>query len=70
MTLKKSSASVSRHTITCPSQWLTSIRKRVKLLRLTEPKMLTLPKLVEKVILPGKPKIVFVLGGPASGKGT
>jgi adenylate kinase family enzyme len=25
---------------------------------------------IDKVVLPGNPKIVFVLGGPASGKGT
>ena len=29
-----------------------------------------LPKTIEKIELPGNPKIVFVLGGPASGKGT
>ena len=29
-----------------------------------------IPKVVDKVTLAGNPKIVFVLGGPASGKGT
>jgi hypothetical protein len=32
--------------------------------------LVALAKEAERVRLPGNPKIVFVLGGPASGKGT